>query len=60
MNGDSVRAYARDVLGLALTEVEANELAPALDAIRELVEQIESVPLPYFGEPFTSPRHGDR
>ncbi len=59
MNGELIRTYGREVLGLTLSDDEADALVGAVAGLRNLVAEIERVPLPYAEEPFTSPRMSD-
>ncbi len=60
MDAGQVRTTAKDLLGLSLTEEEAAGLVGPLTGLRQLVELVERVPLPFSAQPFITPGMGDR
>lgn len=50
-----IRTVAHALLGLELRDDEACRLEGALAGLRQLVKEIEAVPLPYLAEPFIAP-----
>lgn len=60
MDKTEIGVIANDLLGLRLTDEEAASLAGPLTGLRQLVELIERVPLPYSALPFITPRMGDQ
>ena len=59
MDIDTVRKTGRDLLGLELTEAEAQELVPPLAGLQQLIDAVEKVRLHFTDEPFVSPRFAD-
>jgi hypothetical protein len=60
MDGQATKKFAEEVLGLSLSNTEAEDLAQRLGGLRLLVEQIERIPLPYLEDPFTTPRSAEQ
>ena len=54
-----MQAIARESLGLVLTEAEAADLVEPFLALQQLIRTMEQVPLPFSGDPFTSPGLGE-
>jgi hypothetical protein len=54
-----IQTVARELLGLTLTDAEAALLVEPLVALQQLVQAIETVPLPYSADPFITPRSSD-
>lgn len=59
MNSALIRATARELLNLTLTDAAAARLVGPVIELHKLVEEIETVALPYCADPFISPRVGD-
>jgi len=60
MTKAEIEAVANKLLGLSLTQDEAAALQGPLEGLRDMVEQIERVALPYSAAPFISPGTADR
>ncbi len=59
MDIDTLRKIGRDLLGLELTEAEAQELVAPLAGLQRLIDDVEKVRLHFTDEPFISPRFAD-
>lgn len=60
MDKTRIQTTAKDFLGLSLTEDEAASLVEPLAGLRQLVDLIERVPLPFTARPFITPLAADR
>ena len=60
MDKEQIQATAKDFLGLSLTQDEAASLIEPLAGLRQLIELVEQVPLPFSALPFITPRAGER
>lgn len=59
MDSQSIGNFAGEMLGLNLDEREAAALVGPLAALRKVVAEFESVPLPFSADPFVTPRSSE-
>jgi hypothetical protein len=59
MDIEAIRKVGRDLLGLELTDNDAQELVAPLAGLRQLIDDVEKVGLNFTEEPFLSPRSAD-
>mgnify|MGYP000505613925 CR=1 FL=1 len=56
MDSATIKTVAAELLGLTLTDAEAQALVEPLAAQRKTIGIVEKVPLPYSARPFVTPR----
>jgi hypothetical protein len=59
MDRETLRAFAREVLHLELTDADAAAVSDGIERLRTYVGAIEAVPLGYLEDPPVTPRDGD-